>query len=92
MTTTDTLEILRGASVPCEDNRMKKTTAARIESLTKATQCADLLAADILEAHKAACRDNPLLVILLRDLIRDSAEIKNRLAEIEACLLPEAAS
>lgn len=56
-----------------------------LETLTKAMQCADLLAADIHEAHKAACQNDPVLEILLRDLIRDSMAIKNRLAELEAC-------
>ena len=56
------------------------------ESVTKAAQCADLLTSDIREAHKLACRGNPLLEVLLRELIGDAAKIKNRLAEIEGCL------
>ncbi len=56
------------------------------ESVTKATQCSDLLVSDIRAAHKVACQANPLLEIILRELIAEAAKIKNRLAEIEACL------
>jgi|GEM_PF-1583366 len=56
------------------------------ESITKATQCASLLYDDIREAHKISCRSNPVLSILLRDLLGDTVRLKNRLAEIESCL------
>jgi hypothetical protein len=59
--------------------------AQQLETITKAAQCAELLVQDIREAHKCACQDNPVLELLLRDLIRDCAAIKNRLAELEAC-------
>ena len=56
------------------------------ESITKAAQCASLLCGDIREAHKLACENNPVLEILLRDLIADGVKIKNRLEELErAC-------
>lgn len=56
------------------------------ESITKAAQCSDLLVSDIREAHKRACQENPLLEIMLRELIADAAKLKNRLAEVERCL------
>ena len=57
----------------------------QLEAITKAAQCADLLLSDIRDAHKLACRDNPLLEILLRELLGDAVKIKNRLAELEGC-------
>jgi hypothetical protein len=56
-----------------------------LETITKARQCAELLVGDIGEAQKRACRDNPALEILLRELIGDAVTVKDRLAEIEAC-------
>lgn len=56
------------------------------ETLTKAAQSADLLASDIRDAHSQACGENPALEILLRDLIADAMKLRNRLAEVEACL------
>jgi hypothetical protein len=56
------------------------------ESITKAAQCADLLVSDIREAHKQACESNPVLELLLRDLLVEASKIKNRLGEIENCI------
>jgi hypothetical protein len=58
----------------------------QLEAITKATQCSDLLVSDIREAHKLACQENPLLEILLRDLIGEAVKINRRLAELEGCL------
>ena len=55
----------------------------QIETITKAAQCADLLVSDIREAHKRACQDEPVLEMVLLDLIADAAKIKNRLGELE---------
>lgn len=57
-----------------------------LESITKAAQCSSLLYDDILEGHKKACEDNPILSILLRELLGDAAKIKSKLEEIESCL------
>ena len=57
----------------------------QLEALTKAAQCADLLAQDIREAHKLACKDSPFLEILLLELIGDAMKIKNRMAQIQSC-------
>lgn len=56
------------------------------EAIAKAVQCADLLVGDIRDAHGLACRGNPVLAILLCDLIAEAAKVKNRLAELEGCL------
>ena len=58
----------------------------QLEAIVKAAQCADLLTSDVREAHKLACLGNPVLEIALRELIAEAARIKNRLAELEACL------
>jgi len=55
----------------------------QLEAIVKATQCSDLLISDIRAAHSVACQENPLLEILLRDLIADAVRINRRLAEIE---------
>jgi len=56
---------------------------SQLESITKATQCADLLRDDIREAHELSCQDNPVLEILLRQLLGDTVRLNDRLAEIE---------
>jgi hypothetical protein len=56
------------------------------ETIAKALQTADLLSGDIREAQKVACGGNAALEILLRDLMGQAMTIKNRLAELEACL------
>lgn len=56
------------------------------ETITKAVQCSDLLTSNIRDAHKVACEENPVLEIVLRDLIADAARISRRLAEIKGCL------
>lgn len=53
------------------------------ESITKASQTADLLWRDIREAHKAAVSKSNFAEILLRDLLAQAAHIKQRLAEME---------
>jgi len=55
----------------------------QLEAIVKATQCSDLLMSDIRAAHSLACHKNPLLEILLRDLIADAVRLNRRLAEIQ---------
>ena len=57
-----------------------------LETLVKAKQTAFTLVGEIRWAQKQACQDNPVLEILLRDLIGDAVKLQNRLAEIEAAL------
>ncbi len=58
----------------------------QLEAIVKATQCSDLLISDVRAAHRLACQDNPLLEILLRELIAEAAKINRRLAELEGCI------
>ena len=54
-----------------------------LETLTKAAQCADLLTGDIRQAHHYAAQDDPVLAMVLLDLIGDAAKLKNRLGPPE---------
>ena len=56
------------------------------EPLTKASHDADFLVSNLREAHSEACRSNPMLAILLLDLIGQAQKITQRLAEIETAL------
>ena len=58
----------------------------QLEAITKAVQCADVLVSDIREAHKLACRDHPVLEILLREILGEVAGIENRLAELQSTM------
>lgn len=58
-----------------------------IEAITKAVQCSDLLIGDIREAHTKACQDDPVLAIVLADLIADAVKLNQRLGELEGCLV-----
>lgn len=51
-----------------------------MEQLTKAELTAEMLLADVIEAQSST--SNPLLEILLRDLIGKVSEIKNRIHEV----------
>jgi len=55
----------------------------QLEAIAKSKQCSDLLMSDIRAAHTEACHKNPLLEILLRDLIADAVRLNRRLAEIQ---------
>ena len=54
------------------------------ETITKVVQCADLLVGDLREAYKAY-KENPVVGILLLDLIGQGIAIKNRLNELAMC-------
>ena len=56
----------------------------QLESLTKAGQCADLLASDIREAQRLARRDQPVLAILLWELLGEVNQVRSRLAELQS--------
>jgi len=51
-----------------------------MEQLTKAELTADMLLADVIGAQSATT--NPMLEIILRDLIGRVAEIRNRIQEV----------
>lgn len=61
-------------------------TSRHMEGITVAKQCAELLSSDIIAAHKSACQDDPVLEIVLSDLISDSVAIVDRLARLERAL------
>ena len=61
------------------------TTTAKEEAITKAAQCADLLTSDIRQAHKAACDDDPVLEIMLRELLSEAAKLATKLRELDGC-------
>ena len=52
---------------------------AKLESLTKAAQCSELLVEDIRQAHKGT---DGALEMLLLDLLEDAARIKTKLARL----------
>lgn len=56
------------------------------EHLTKATHTAAFLANDLRAAHSEACHVDPLLEILLLDLIGQATEIGNKLKRVELAL------
>lgn len=56
------------------------------EAITKTVHDSSFLHGDLREAHQSACEDNPILAILLRDLIGEAVKIKDRLGEIKSCL------
>ncbi|MCZ7636806.1 MAG: hypothetical protein M5U12_12655 [Verrucomicrobia bacterium] len=58
--------------------------AQQLEAMTKAAQCADLLAQDLREAHRLAARHLPILAILLDELLGQVTQIRDRLAELHS--------
>jgi hypothetical protein len=56
----------------------------------KASQTAALLVSDLRQAHKAAVRENPLLELLLLDLLTQAREMERRLKGIDQALNPTA--
>ena len=55
-----------------------------LEALTRAGHCADALARALREAHRLAARHLPILAILLGELLRQVAQIRERLAELHS--------
>ena len=58
-----------------------------LEPLTKASQTAGLLCADIREAHTAATE--PLAEILLLDLVKQTAELHARIKQVLQAAQPK---
>lgn len=56
------------------------------EAVTKAAQCADLLLSDVSEAHKIAAVDDPILALMLEELMIESQQLFMRLSQIDSCL------
>jgi len=63
----------------------------RLENLTKAQQCADLLVSDIRDAHRGVCVEKPtvadnLLECALLPLISEACALRDKLAALQrAC-------
>ncbi|MFA5348104.1 MAG: hypothetical protein WC294_08200 [Methanoregula sp.] len=57
-----------------------------IEKITKACHSSGFLADEIREAHSAACRENPVLAILLMDLLGDAVKIEHKLRQVEEAI------
>ena len=56
------------------------------EDIEKASASADFLRNELKSAYNRACESNPVLAILLFDLITESAKINNRIQEIQSVL------
>jgi hypothetical protein len=57
-----------------------------VEEVLKASQSANLLVSDIRHAHKAAIRENPLLEVVLLDLLTQSIDLERKLKAIDQAL------
>jgi len=55
------------------------------EKLTMAADSSSCLTRDLREAQRLACDKDPMVEILLRDLLGDAVKIRNRLEQIESC-------
>jgi hypothetical protein len=56
------------------------------ENIDKAIHSAGFLRDELLAVGSEACKENPLLAILLHDVIADAANIENRLKEIQGVM------
>ncbi len=60
-----------------------------IEEVLKASLTANLLVSDLREAHKAAVRENPLLELIVLDLLEQAREMERKLKGVDAALNAE---
>jgi len=56
------------------------------EDMEKTAGSAEMLSSELIDAHRRACTENPVLAILLLDLIRDAVKVKQRIKEIQGVL------
>jgi hypothetical protein len=80
----------QGAELNERNEQETNMNSQLLESITHAMRSAIKLRDDIREAHRIACSANPILAILLLDLLTDSVDQRNKLAEIEAIFESEA--
>ena len=59
-----------------------------LEEVLKASQAASFLVSDLRQAHKASVRENPLLELILLDLLTQAQEMERKLKGIDAALNP----
>ena len=67
----------------------KKPRAAKPEKITIVTRAATMAAVltkELRDAHSRACVENPLLAVILLELIIDTCTIERRLAEMREAL------
>ncbi len=57
-----------------------------LEEVLKASQAANMLVSDLRQAHKAAIRENPLLEVVLVDLLTQSIELERKLKAVDQAL------
>jgi hypothetical protein len=60
-----------------------------LEEVLKASLTANLLVSDLREAHKAAVRENPLLELIVLDLLEQAREMERKLKGVDAALNAE---
>lgn len=63
---------------------MSTSNTTITEALTKAEQTAALVVSDVREAHQAACHAEPILTLLLLDVLEQAANLQVRLQQINA--------
>ena len=68
------------------DNKEFESVMMIQEDIEKAGHSAGFLSDELRAAHTRACTENPVLAILLIDLIRDAARIEQRIKEIQGVL------
>jgi hypothetical protein len=61
------------------------TMTAKEEAITKAAQAATMLLSDVRQAHKTSCDDDPVLEMLLRDILAETAKLEAKLNQLDAC-------
>ena len=71
--------------------RLRLEAKRRLENLTEAAQCAELLVSDIRSAHKASCVENPtaadnLLEAALLPLITEACDLRNKLEALRSAI------
>lgn len=65
---------------------MKTLESMIREDIEKAGHSAGFLSDELRAAHTRACESNPVLAILLLDLIRDAVKIEQRIKEIQGVI------
>jgi hypothetical protein len=69
-----------------KDQREFESVMMIREDIEKAAGSAGFLSDELRAAHGRACTENPVLAILLLDLIRDAVKIDQRIKEIQSVI------
>jgi hypothetical protein len=78
-------EALRLNTAAAEKREFESVMMIR-EDIEKAAGSAGFLSGELIDAHRRACTENPLLAILLLDLIADARRMNDRIKEIQSVL------